>query len=274
MAEELSASAGILTGQQASAGAEEPQLEQAKPAEELEPAIREPDPEPKPDGALLALAEEPAGGMSVKQLAEKLGVRPQDVYADLSLEIGGKTLTLSELKDRGKELVQADKVLADAEEHRTKIENDLLRRQRAADIAMQGREPTQEQLDAADDAWATYAGDQNARVLGVISSWSDATVQRQDLTDMAKLLGEYGYSPVEIGRRADHRDVKQVYDHMLLKRRLAAAQETEVKPTLGQGSRSRRKSVHKPAQVAVDKYKAGELSQVAAVTALIAEGKD
>ena len=270
MDESLSNVASVLSG-----AAMEPEPETAalpEPetplAETPESAIAEPDPPPLP--ATEAKPPEKAKpSMTVKQLAEKLDVRPQDVYQQLMIDVGsGERLSLSELKDAGAKLHKAETILADAETHRLGAENELLRKQHAVSL----REPTEAEQADADAHWQDYLGKENARTLAVISAWKDPHQQRADLAAMSELLGSYGVSAAEISRYADHRMVKQLYDHMTLKARLEHATQAEVTKTPAPVVKAKRKVAHKPGKAAVEQYYDGKLGHSETVAALIAEG--
>ena len=207
--------------------------------------------------------------MTVKALAEKLEIRPQDLYQQLKIDVGsGETLSLSEVKDAGAKLHKAEKILTDAETHIRGRENELLRKQHA----MNQREPTEAEMSRADADWSDFVKRENGRTMGIISGWKDPTVQRADLTEMSGMLASYGFSGAEISRMADHRYVKAFYDHMTLKRRLTAATDAEVTRTPAPVGKSKRKSATKPGTRAVEQFKAGKISHSEAVAALIAGG--
>ena len=270
MDENLSQAASILSGAPL-----DPELETADkpekadpPEETQEPAIGEPDTPELPAATATAEVEKPAT-MTVKALAEKLELRPQDLYQQLMIDVGsGEQLSLSELKDAGAKLHKAETILADAETHRQGAENELLRKQHAVSLI----QPTEEQVAQADEQWKGFVREENAKTLAVISAWKDPAQQRADLTAMSELLGGYGVSAAEIARFADHRMVKQLYDHMTLKRRLDAATDAEVTRTKAPVGKAKRKSATKTGAAAVEQFRAGKITEVQAITALIAEG--
>ena len=270
MNENLSDAASILAGSPQVQEVETPETPEpvAPPQETEASAIGDPG-TPQMPVADAAQVETPLPSMTVKTLAEKLEMRPQDVYQQLTIDVGaGKTLTLSEIKDAGAKLHKAQTILADAETHRQDAENTLLRRQHA----ISQRPPTEAEQANADASWKTYVGAENAKTLAVISAWKNPHQQRADLTAMSELLGHYNFSPAEISRYADHRMVKQLYDHMTLRARLSAATESEVTKTPAPVGKAKRKSVSKPGAAAVEQFKAGNLSHSETVAALIAEG--
>ena len=271
MDENLSEVAGILSGAPLAPEVETPETPapvETPPDENQAPAIAEPS-----TAELPATAAEPQetakGALSVKDLAERLDIRPQDLYQDLMIDVGaGEQLSLSAIKDNGAKLHKAEKILSDAETHRTGIENELLKREHAANAITL----TPDQQARADENWQQFVAVENGRAMSVISAWADPVVQRKDLEDMAAMLVAYGKHPAEVARFADHRDVKQLYDHLTLMRRFNRAAESEVTKTPAPVAKSKRKSAIKPGRKAVADFEAGKLSEVEAIAALIAEG--
>ena len=271
MSENLSEVAGILSGAALAPEPEKespPESEQTLQVETPEPAIAEPEPAQLP--ATEAASEEtPTDAMTVKALAERLELRPQDLYQNLMIDVGaGEQLSLSAIKDQGAKLHKAEKILSDAETHRTDVENELLRREHAASKVTL----TPEQQARSDQDWQQFVTAENAQAMRVISAWSDPVVQRADLEVLAGMLTSYGRSPAEVARYADHRDVKQLYDHLMLLRRFERAGASEVTEHKAPVSKSKRKAVPKPGRKAVEDYRQGKLSQTEAIAALIAEG--
>lgn len=269
MDESLSEVAGVLSGAALHPEAETPAPPDKvePPGESLDSAIGEQDTAKLPAAAATA-AETPAK-LTVKALAEKLELRPQDLYQDLMIDVGaGEPLSLSALKDAGAKLHKAEKILSDAESHRQDAENELLRHQHAASTVPL----TEEQVTEADESWKVYVREENAKSMGVISAWADNSQQRADLEDMSKILSGYGFRPAEIARLADHRYVKAFYDLMTYERRFKAVSESEVTKNPAPVGKAKRRSVTKPGAKAVAEFKAGRLTHSQAVAALIAEG--
>ena len=270
MSENLSEVAGILSGAALAPEVETPPTPEPEPqpVETPEPAIAEPDTAQLPATAAEP-DESPKDTLTVKALAKRLEVRPQDLYADLMIDVGaGEQLSLSAIKDNGAKLHKAEKILSDAETYRTGVENELLRREHAAKTVPL----TPEQQAQSDQDWQQFVQVENAQAMRVISSWSDPVVQRADLEVLAGMLVSYGRSPAEVARYADHRDIKQLYDHLTLQRRFERAGAAEVTANKAPVGKSKRKAVQKPGRKAVQDYEAGKLSQTEAIAALIAEG--
>lgn len=262
----------ILTGQPA----DPPEVVDKELADvpEVEPEAQDPEPDETPDDATPELAEGLPTQMSVKQLAEKLGCRPEDVYSSLTIDMmDGEALPLNEFKDRAKDLHKAEQVLSDAQLHRAESENELMRKQRAHVVATGGREYSDTEIQAADKQWNKYVETEDRRLKAAIGSWKDPAQQTADEQAMTDLLGEYGFSEVEAGAIKDYRLRKQLYDHAQQKQRLAKAAESEVKVTRKQPGKAQRtiarKGLGEQAKAALGRK---EISQEQAVAAILAEG--
>ena len=270
MAEELSELASILTGNPKEAD-ESQDANTEDTNQEIDSSATEQEPVKAPETDREA--PEKAATLSVKDLAEKLDMRPQDLYGSLEIDVGGQKITLSELKDRGKDLFSAETKLAKAEEHTLTSENDLLRKNRELALATQrlGREPTATERAEADHLHQEFVSHENRATLQAIPDWSDPATQSSDVTLIGETLTEYGFSPVEISNIFDHRQVKMLRDYALLRKRLKTAGESEVRSVKNQASGSRRKSAPTN-KSAKDRFKAGELTQTQAVLTAIADG--
>lgn len=265
--ETIDAVTSILTG----LPAEEPATEAQSP--EVEPEAQEPEPEEIPADDAQPAAETLPAELTIKELAEKLGTRPQDLYGKVMIDVGGDTMSLSELKDRGKDLYKADKVLTDAESHRADTENELMRKQRAHAVATGGREYSEQEVKAADKQWNDYAKGEDRKLKNAIGGWADPAQQTADEESMTSLLAEYGFSEVEAGAIKDYRLRKQLHDFAQLKGRLEKATETEVKVTRKQSSRGQQKAATKGlGDQAIAAHGRKEISTEKAVMAILAEG--
>lgn len=270
MVEGLSHAASILTGGPIEPEAEKPEgLEQADD-QEIDPL----DADQSESDAVEDSEQQETEPMTPKVLAEKLGITPKELYSDLSIDVGeGKTLTLSELKDRGKELMAVDGARDKVEAHREKMENEYLRKNReiaflANKYGNQLSPDDQKQLASAHSA---YVARENAATLESIPDWQDRETMTHDFGLINDVLEEYGFSQSEKSAFVDHRYVKLARDFSRLKERLATAADAEVKRKANQPGKRGRKSAPK-AKDPVSLYKSGELSANAAILAAISNG--
>lgn len=242
-------------------------LEGADENEDADQSDTDPPDEPAP-------AEELPLPDSVTALAERLGVKPAEIYSSLKLDLDGTSVSLGEFKDRAKDLNRIDELTLDAEGRKTDSENEVMRQQRALSIAMQslGRTLTPGEIERSDRIYGEYLRSENAKTLGIIGEWSDATVQNTELRAIGALMSEYGMSPAEIKAVADHRQIKILNDFSRLRKRVADAKESLHRKHKNQSGKSRRKTSDKPIERAKAAHKAGKLETNSMILALIADG--
>lgn len=267
MAEELSEVASILTGGEAKDPDESPaQVDEPTPVQEVEPSAAVPD-EVEPESS-----DSPAT-LTVKQIAERLETTPKKLYESLQIDIGGQSMSLSEVKDRGKDLFGAEQKLNDADAHRLASENDILRKNQALTLRQErmGGEPTAAELQESQQAHNQYVTAERDRALLAIPGWSNPTVQQTEVKLIGEMLIDAGFSPHEISSKIDHRDIKIYREYAMLKQRLMQVADSEVKTTQNQQPSAKRKSA--PTNKSVqDRFKSGELTQNQAVLRAIADG--
>ena len=264
MDDALSAEAAILLGEEPDNTAEEPDQEPTEQTVEEPSASEEPTEEATQEAATMP--------GTVKELAEQLGVRPQDVYAGLKINIGDSEVSLSEFKDRAKDLFKADELRSAANTHKTDTENELLRARRELSQAQQRYQPTDAEKAQSETDWNNYVAKENAATLAVIPDWQTPEKQSAGLTAVAGLAGEYGFSDAEVQTMVDHRIIKQWHDHAELKARLKSAENSVVKKNRDQSSRTRRTAPATDIDKARQLHKDGKLSTTSMVAALIADG--
>ena len=271
MSEGLSSAASILTGAVAEPDAETQQSEPL-PDQETDHSATDVEATETASGTDQAEVETPKA-LTVKQLAEKLDMTPQQLYAQLSLDMGGKSLTLSEVKDRAKELVMSDKKLADASAFVLQAENELLRKNRELELVQKriGRAPTEQESQEAAYQHNQYVQKENAATIASISDWTDPAVQVADCRLIGETLTDYGFSPAEVGNTVDHRWVKLTRDFAVMRKRLQDVGTTEVKAVPNQQPQGKRR-VQRPKQTALTAFKSGELGMNEAIISAIAEG--
>ena len=266
MAEELSEAASLLTGADPEPAAEKPKADDPEQDQEIDSSATQ-DTEAEPT------EETQPATLTVKQLAERLETTPKELYESLKIDIGGESMSLSEVKDRGKDLFGADKKLADSDAYRLQAENDILRANQALALRAQraGGEPTQAEMAEAQQAHNAYVMTERDKALAAIPDWSNPTVQQAEVKLIGEMLVDAGYSPHEIASKVDHRDIKIYREYALLKDRLAKVSKAEVHKTANQQPNARRKSAptHKSAK---ERLQSGELTQTQAVLQAIADG--
>ena len=229
---ELTDVAAILTGQTPAAEVEEPEQESEEQTVEEPSASEETEEVP---------AEKPTS-LSVKELAEKLDMKPAEVYAALKIKVGDSEVSLSEFKDSANDLTRANELRELAESHKTDSENEILRQRREIAIAQQRYQPTEEEKQAADVEFQAYVQSENNAALRVIPEWKDPAQQKAGLDAIASLLNDYAFGPAETATMVDHRYLKLMNDFAQIRDRLKRAGDSIVKGKQKQKSSTRRKT--------------------------------
>lgn len=266
MVEGLSEVASLLTGTEPPPGDENPPPDKEPPVQEIEPSAStkaEVDPP----------VEEPPATLTVKQLAERLETTPKELYESLKIDIGGESMSLSEVKDRGKDLFGADQKLADSDAYRLQAENDILRANQALTLRAErlGGDATQAEMAESQQQHNQYVIKERDRALAAIPDWSNPTVQQAEVKLIGEMLVDAGYSPHEIANKIDHRDIKIYREYAMLKDRLANVGKTEVHKKANQQPNARRKSAPTN-KSATERFESGELTQTQAILTAIADG--
>lgn len=215
--------------------------------------------------------EEPAK-LTVKQLAEKLKMTPEQVYASLSIKVGDSEVSLADFKDKAKDLHKASELRESAHTHKTDAENEILRQRREIALAQQRYQPTDAEKQQSELDHQSYIEGENALALQAIPEWKDPAVQKAGLDGIAELLNHYAFSPAETSTLLDHRFLKLMHDFASIRTRLAKAQKSVVKGKSTQTSKGKRTTPATGSDKAVQLHKAGKLDQTSAVAAIIADG--
>lgn len=230
------------------------------------PSIAEPEAKPDDD---KGPAEEQDKPMTLKALAEKLEMPVKDLY---SVELGDG-MTIGQLKDRMKDLTQADDVLATAEDRRQQVENELMQRRRELAVAAQnlGREPTEAERQQATRAWHDYVEHETTQVMNVIPEWKDPAIAEPERTAVVGLLKDYGLSDTEIANTVDHRQIKLINDFARLRSKVRAAAEQQRIGQKRAPQRSNRSGQDTSKRVS-EAVKGGRMKPLDAATALLIDG--
>lgn len=174
---------------------------------------------------------QPVGEMTVKELAEKLQVPAKDLYTNLKVDLGdGRTVTLGELKDQGKNLAQLQ---AKATEKKLKAESDLLQKSMALEEATQalGRPLTQQDIDRAEHKRQLHSQAQAALLAEIVPEFADPVERDKGYQLIGATLQDYAFSEAQIPYITDARLRKMAYDLGTLRKQLENVASTEVKKT-------------------------------------------
>ena len=207
---------------------------------------------------------------SVKDLAERLGVRPQDVYASLQIDVGGESLPIGEYKDRAKELKRADKILADAQDAKAEFERDYLVKQQALNQREAGKQLSEQEIRQFEEQRNQAMQLEAQKIVQVRPELADADENTKASQRITDLLGQYGIAPWEAEQLYDARLTLAFLRLADLEDRLQAAKDSEVKHKRKQRPKGEsREAVANRGQKAVKDYKSGQISQTDAVRQLL-----
>ena len=215
-------------------------------------------------------APEAAQNLTVKALAEKLGIEPAELYQSLRIDLAeGQSVSLGEFKDRAKDLVEADALLAEASERQLTVENELLAKNQAMVRQMQqlGIQLTPEAQREADEQAKQYRAHQASLALQAMPEWKDEKARGVDIARIERIATEYGFSEAEQGILLDHRLLKLFRDFQRQRETVKAVRKARKKPTGGRQSQTLTRGGSDVADI-VSKAQSGQMSQKDAIAAL------
>ncbi len=184
-------------------------LLQGKPVETPEPTAQEPGETPG--------EEEPPPAMTPAHLAERLGLKPAELFAQFEIPVdGGDSMTLGEFKDRGVELRGLKAAQDELAEQKVAFENNAMMQRQTLKRAM-------ERLPKGALTPELIAHVQEEQQQLITTERNALHSIRPDLRDPAKWdttrellvdhLKPYGFSSIEIDSISDHRLAKYVIDN-------------------------------------------------------------
>ena len=265
--ENLGEAAAILTGQPP---AEKPETEQPAETHDTDEDLLATDDTPEVvSDAEDAPAEMPKS-YSVKDLAERLGVRPQDVYAGLEIDVGGEKLPIGEYKDRAKDLKRADQILADAQDAKAEFERDYLVKQQALNQREAGKQLSEQEIKAFEDQRNQHMELEAQKLIQARPEMADVETAQKASARVTDLLATYGIAPYETEQLYDARLTLAFLRLAELEDRLQAAKDSEVKVKRQQRPKGEsREAVANAGAKAVKDYKSGRIGQQDAVRQLL-----
>jgi hypothetical protein len=173
------------------------------PDQEVDPLAAEAD-EPEQSAAVDEPDESPEP-LTMKGLIEKSDMTAKELYA-IPLIDG---MTIGEAKDRAKELLQSDTMLASSEDKRITAENEIQAKIRDQQMAQANPNLTPEQRQA---HLNHYVEEANKQAIATIDGWTDPLVARKDLGEIGDMLAEYGKTADQIKWTVDPTDLRMLND--------------------------------------------------------------
>jgi hypothetical protein len=266
--EELSEIATLLQGTPDKAP--EPAEERTEPEppqdQEVDLLAAESDP-PKESEVEVDAPETEPQATNIKGLAEKLGTSPAKLYRDVELVPG---MTLGQAKDRAKELLESDGMLASVEERRIAQTNEMEQQRHDAQLALSLPDMSPEQRQT---AYSHYTEQQNALAVSTIEGWGTPGTREAELGEISALLVEYGVPQARANNTVDAVELRILADYNRLRKLVQGSTEKVVKPKATKQLPNRQRGSDKSAK---DKTLAalneGKITLNDAITALIANG--
>lgn len=168
----------------------------------------------------------------LKELAERLTLKPEDLYAIEIPMADGKSMSLGKLKDLGsKEGDLSVRELA-IEETRTKKEAEILQSQEELNqlISALPRDTLKpEVINAIRRKQEVYLSQERRKTLEFIPEWNDESKRTEELTGIVEHLKGYGFPQQFLQTIHDARALKYIRENFLREQRLRKALE-QVKP--------------------------------------------
>ena len=200
--------------------------------------------------------------LTIKGLAAKLDMPAKELYAELELIPG---MTLGQAKDHAKDFLKVKEMLSSAEDARITSENELIRKQQEYQLSLSDPSLTKDEVTQRWEATVTAA---NKQAIDTIDGWADEKVRTADLKAIHGLLTEYGYSTAQANSVLDPTQLRMLTDYARLRARVQASAKP-VKQSQKQNRGNSNKTVQTSANKAVSQFHKGEISQNAAVVALM-----
>lgn len=165
--------------------------------------------------------------ITVKALAEKLGVEASDLYDELEIPIAeGERVTLGQLKDWGKQYGEPVKLKQQVEDQKADYERSVLATRAHLNAMMsvastpQERELVQRMVQAGAAQQEGYTKEQETMVLEAIPEWQDADNRAKDRETIIAIGAQYGFSEPEMTHTQDARTLKMLRDFTRLQQRV------------------------------------------------------
>ena len=158
--------------------------------------------------------------------AEKLGLKPEELYALTVAYDDGKTLTLGELKDLGKKATDFEAASLELEGQRqeqdakyTRMHGEL--RELLAALPKSVR--TEKAFTDAAAKYETRLAEARAAAATAIDAWKDPNVKKAEQAEIAAYLKDYGFEEGYLDKVLDPRSLRLIRDAARLSKRVKAA---------------------------------------------------
>ena len=188
-----------------------PQPEEVASPAESEPATESSETEASPAEELETF--------TVEAVAEALQMDPKALYEQLQVPIGdGESMSLGDFKDRIKDVLKSEALLAEVQVNREKVETDLLHKNQALMLAQQeaGVEVTEQHLQRAAKQREAYGQLQDRTLTELVPDYAESAFRQDFDKKVAKRLEAMGYNKQEAAFMKDARLRLEFYRHQRL----------------------------------------------------------
>ncbi len=168
---------------------------------------------------------------TIKALAEKLGVKPAELYKTVVSIGDDKTATLGELKDSYQDAAKLDKSRNELDERRVAFDTEVAAKtqEMAAAVGVIGVDnlnPGQQQ--AVYDWMAAVKQRESALMLKTTPEWSDPLVVESDKKHMLEAFSKFGISEADMQMVTDHKWMRAIRYYALRDAKAADALKGKV----------------------------------------------
>lgn len=231
-------------------------------------------PDPAQGGDETGSSDEPPRAEmpgTVKALAEKLGVTPQQLYDSLEIPIANREtgIKLGEFKDRAQELLRADEVRAQAEDARAELQQQRVQFQQQVNALVSAvgpdgkfdRQRFQQALD--------YVGQTKAQQEAIILAAAPELKQQEAQQRLVDTLARYGIPQQTVDASIGAGWLLMAHRLAELEARIQKAGASQAKPDARPPQAPQKQSAAQRQAQIVSQAKAGQLGQVEAVSQLL-----
>ena len=188
---------------------------------EIEQAGESPDEDDDADESPGAEDDQDLDILDAKQLAERLNLSIDDVYAMRFNYDDGESMTLGELKDLGSRSKTIDDETERLEADREDLVNEKLRsRDEMQSIIAMMPNVSPQLLNQAREQFNLAVRRERSALMEAIPEWSDTAVEDQARSDILENLAQYGFKESEVKHMLDHRLVKLINDFTRLRNKV------------------------------------------------------
>ena len=193
-----------------------------------------PEPDESTSNGDIAPIDAPEPELTPTSLAEKLGIKPSELFAQLKIPVdGGDAMTLSEFKDAGKELRAVRVTQSELAEKQVAFENGVMLQRQQLQAAI-GKIPqellTPEMIADVQSEHQTHIATERGLLLKVRPDLSDSGKWATMRELLVEHLAPYGFHAIEVDGIIDHRLAKYVIDNAERAQRIKALEAEGLEP--------------------------------------------